>query len=399
MKEPLQRISGARVRLLAHLPFFGHLALMLRPRISTPDDCVATAAVAPDGTLVVNEAFLAELSDAEVAGLLAHEVMHPALDHFRRQGARVTERWNAATDYSVNLLVQEVVAQVGARRFKLPNGALVDRAYTGMAAEQVYELLLPAIRSAARDRLGGDLRPDLAATGDGRALARGDEAAGRRVADTWAVSLVAAAQAQEQARGQGSLPGAVRRIVEGLTGPPRLDWRTALERYLSDALGPRVRRSWTRPSRRSESAGELLASHQPQGAKVAVMLDTSGSISARRLARALVEIQGIAEGLGTGVRALVVDSDLHADLDQVVDVEEILRELVGNGGSDLRPGFERLAAESWGGVVIAFTDGAIVVPPDRPEELRGVVWAVAPGDRVPTTAYGERVEIPREESQ
>ena len=63
----LDRISKSRTKLVARLPFFGHLALKLRPRICTILDGVPTAAVASDGTLVVNAEFADKLNDPQAA--------------------------------------------------------------------------------------------------------------------------------------------------------------------------------------------------------------------------------------------------------------------------------------------------------------------------------------------
>ena len=87
-KALFRRISAARTRLMALVPFFGHLALNLKLRVAKPGENVPTAAVSPDGTLTLNYTFCAKLSDAELAGLICHEVLHPALHCWLRQGSR-----------------------------------------------------------------------------------------------------------------------------------------------------------------------------------------------------------------------------------------------------------------------------------------------------------------------
>lgn len=70
------QISYARTVLMDRWPFIGYLTLNLRPRLSNR---VPTAGVTIDGTLYVNPTFWGELSPQEQVGLLAHEVLHPAL--------------------------------------------------------------------------------------------------------------------------------------------------------------------------------------------------------------------------------------------------------------------------------------------------------------------------------
>ncbi len=130
-------------------------------------------------------------------------------------------------------------------------------------------------------------------------------------------------------------------------------------------------------------------------ADVTVMVDTSGSIGDRMLKEGLAEIQGVCEDLGISVRAMIIDAALHDDC-EVEDAYELAEKLSGGGGSDFRPAFEKLHEEGYEGVVIAFTDGDIAVPYDKPECIKGVLWCIYEGCRTPTNVYGQVVEIPRE---
>ena len=104
--DQLDRIKDARVWLSARVPFLGYLSLRLRPRLANPQDGVPTAGVAPDGTLVANEDFVAGLTDAQVRGLLAHEILHPALEFWLRKGNRDQLGFNIAHDYAINLIIK-----------------------------------------------------------------------------------------------------------------------------------------------------------------------------------------------------------------------------------------------------------------------------------------------------
>lgn len=385
----MQRISRARTRLLMLTPFFGHLALKLRPRAAEAGDGVDTAAVAVDGTLVVSEPWAKTLTDAHLAGLLAHEVLHVALGHFER-GKELGELiWGRATDYSINLLIEELVADLQEGPLQLPPDALLDWGYAGLTSEEIADRLL----DAPHEHFDRDMRVDLAESDDGLAAARGEVAAAERLRAEWRVALVAAARAHEAAR--GDLPESIRRLVGDVVGPAKLDWRTQLSVWIGEH-GRRTDWTYMRPSRRSESAGVLLPSlRRPTAPEVAVLVDTSGSMSAERLREALSEIGGICGDLGIGVRVLVVDAELHDDL-QVDDAIELVDRLVGGGGSDLRPAFARLRDDGFTGVVVAITDGATSVPAVMPENLRAVLWVVREGDPVPTTAYGSVLRLPTE---
>jgi predicted metal-dependent peptidase len=456
----LERVSKQRTKLVARLPFFGRLALKLRPRVARPGDGVPTAAVAMDGTLVVNEDFVAKLSDPELAFVVCHEVMHPAMLYFDRMQGRIPKLWNMAHDYAINLIIKNMADA----NIKLIPDCLCDDKYRDWSAEEIYDdLLKDAVlvniaqgcptcgntgqpqqgqgqgqpqqgqggqqgqpqqggqggqqgqggcptcggqhgsgsgqgakgQNPLNDPLYGDGRPDLGDSEDGKKAAKGDKGAKNRLDTDWKISIVAAAQAHERQKGRGSLPGALQRLVDELTDP-KVDWREELSRWVGEN-GRRQDYTYSRPSRRSESVGQYLPSLKKYGvADVTVMVDTSGSIGDRMLKEGLAEIQGVCEDLGIGVRAMIIDAALHEDV-EVEDAYELSEHLAGGGGSDFRPAFDKLEEEGYEGVVIAFTDGDIAVPSDKPTALKGVLWCIYEGCHSPTDRYGETIEIPREE--
>lgn len=418
----LDRVSKQRTKLVARLPFFGHLALKLRPRVANPGDGVDTAAVAGDGTLVINESFAEKLSDQELAFVLAHEVMHPAMLYFDRMQGRIPRLWNMAHDHAINLIIKHMADA----NIKLLPNILCDDKYKDWSAEEIYDDLLkdavlvqiaqggegdeqkdgngkskgkgsPNGQDPRNDPLFGDGRPDLADSPDGKKAAEGDKGAQNRLNTDWKISVVSAAQRHEKKNGRGSLPGGLQRLVDEFTDP-KVDWREKLSRWVGEN-GRRQDYTFGRPSRRSESVGQYLPSLKKYGVSdVTVMVDTSGSIGDRQLKEGLAEIQGVCDDLGIGIRAMVIDAALHDDV-KVEDAYELAEKLSGGGGSDFRPGFDKLQEEGYEGVVIAFTDGDIAVPHDKPESIRGVLWCIYEGCHAPTTVYGEVVEIPKNDER
>jgi predicted metal-dependent peptidase len=81
-QDILERVSAARTYLTAKVPFLGFLTLRMKPRITNEYDECKTAGVGPDGTPVLHPEFIAKQSDPELRGLLAHEVLHPALEFY-----------------------------------------------------------------------------------------------------------------------------------------------------------------------------------------------------------------------------------------------------------------------------------------------------------------------------
>lgn len=127
---PAVRIQKARTTLLLDHPFFGSLLFRLGGR---PTDSIQT--MATDGvSLFYNPAFVETLNAAELAGVLAHEVMHPALQHHMRRGDRDRLRWNVACDYAINPLLLDA-------GLTLPKDVLIEQRFRGMSAERIYNLI------------------------------------------------------------------------------------------------------------------------------------------------------------------------------------------------------------------------------------------------------------------
>lgn len=424
----LDRIGKARTKLMARLPFFGHLSLKLRPRLAKPEDPnIQTAAVGPDGTLVFNEAFCEKLTDPELCFVLAHEVMHPALLYFDRMQGRMPDLWNIAHDYAINLIIKAMVDP----SLKLLDNIRLDDKYKDWSAEEIYDDLLkdtvlvnivqkakedgsgdggqqqqrqkgkgggqPGDRySIFNDPLFGDARDDLNDTEEGKRAARGDKGAQSSIHNDWKISIVAAAQKHEADKGRGSMPLGLVRMIDELVNP-KINWLEKLSRWVGEH-GKRIDYTYQRPSRRSESVGQYLPSMKKYGfADVTILMDTSGSISMDMLKQGVSEVQGVCEDLGIGVRCMVCDAAVHNDV-RVEDAFELMANLSGGGGSDFRPAFDALIEEGYEGVVLAFTDGDIAVPADKPEQLKAVMWCIYEGTRVPAP-WGEVVEIPKEESK
>src|SRR5215472_16777491 len=123
------KLLRARVQLLFKQPFFATLCLRLK---LIP---ASVPTMATNGKVIYyNPAFVESITQEELEGVLAHEVLHCALAHHCRRGQREPELWNEAADYAVNpiLLANGVV---------LPAGVLVDAAFADLSAEEIYERL------------------------------------------------------------------------------------------------------------------------------------------------------------------------------------------------------------------------------------------------------------------
>jgi predicted metal-dependent peptidase len=401
--ETRERVSLVRARLLEWTPFFGHLCLKMRVVISK---IVPTAAVTPDAKMIINPRFAKDLTNAELAGLICHEVMHPAFQVFERRQDRDMKLWNVAHDYAINWIIQEMTNKSGKSGdnaiVKLPEGGLLSDKYaekddhghiTGyMSAEEIYNQLLeegPGGEGEGEDEgqggIGQDCRPDLADDPNPSDIER------KRREDFWKVAVVEAAQVNEQSRNRGNLPSNLLKLIKDIV-EPRVDWPMALARWVGEN-GKRSDYTYRRPSRRSEAAGAILPSLKKHGvADVIVLWDTSGSMNGRE-EEILGEVIGICRDLDMTLRVVCCDMGICSDTPGVEEYDDIKDEIKGGGGSDFRPAFDLFREEGWDGVIVAFTDGMIGVPAEMPECLRGTLWVLNEGEEPPTNAWGDVIKI------
>ncbi|NBO54577.1 MAG: hypothetical protein EBU84_08280, partial [Actinobacteria bacterium] len=279
------RVSRLRTVMTVWVPFFGHLLLKLDPRIAGPDSPIKTAGVTRDRKLFLNLDFCEKLSDQELAGVLIHEVMHPAFLCWERQGSRhavaqtaAGDRisvWNVAHDFAINGIIDQMIENIP--DIKLPEGACLDRAkYGDWSAEEIYDDLLTqmsknpkggspgnipknpwGVDDIMEDGEGGGDEGDEPNGGEGGTNSR-TEAQNRELDNYWKVSVLEAAQVHERAKNRGSLPGALQKLIDAIVDP-KINWVDALSRWVGEN-GRRADFSYRRPARRSEAVGEILAS-------------------------------------------------------------------------------------------------------------------------------------------
>jgi predicted metal-dependent peptidase len=367
----MERFADARVWLNTRVPFLGYMTLKLKPRVANPQDGVPTAGVAPDGTLVLNEEFVASLSDPEFRFLICHEVLHPAMGFWARKKSRDQMGFNVAHDYAINLII-DAFSQNFPTQLKMPKVGLLDHKYDNMSAEEIYDVL-PRQKQPGGG-MGGDCRGDLSESGAGQDAGRGDQAAQTNLDRDWKIHTEAARQVHETALGKGSLPASVQKILDELLDP-KIHWSSVLSAWLGENAG-KADFTYQRPARRSESVGEILPGIlRTDLPDVTILWDTSGSMTGQETA-ILSEVADIVDEMGLTIRLIVCDCSIHADVDRIDNVEALIPHVKGGGGSSFTPAFDRLAEENNTSVVVAFTDGYIEVPQLQPDSLKGVLWVI-----------------------
>lgn len=331
----------ARVQLILSHPFYATLLLSRLPLKEDPTCQTAWT----DGTCIAyNPAFIETLTTEEIKTLLAHEVMHVALLHTTRKGGRGAKKWNMATDFTINGLLKD-------EGFIMPDGALTNRAYAGMMAEKVYELIPDPPEKAEGEGSDGEVGN----SGDpgGMGEVRTPEGTPQEVKQIEEETKAAVHQAVSAARMQGKLPAGLDRVIQD-TLAPKVNWRDALQQFVADIA--RDDYTWRRPNPRFQHLGVVLPSlFSEKLAPITVAIDTSGSISQRDLEQFAGEIQSIMDTWNVDIHVIYCDSKVAGE-DRFYGGDNVKLRMKGGGGTDFAPVMDRVRSGEETTCLIYFTD-------------------------------------------
>lgn len=406
------KLAAARTRLILDKPFLGSLVMHLSLKAANARWCATMATDARN--FYYNPDYIARLTLDQTQFVLAHEAMHCALSHFNRRNHRQKHRWDVACDYAVNMILDD-------ERMAGPDNALMNATYRGLTAEEIYPVLHEDPPEATMDQhlfddtgsgQGGegeaeenDSDPGAGAEGEPSEVgsrseptesdpAERSESGGQdappppmdpdQLDEQWQGRLAAAAQAARQA---GKLSASMLRLVDRLLAP-KLPWRALLARYMMNVA--RDDYSFQRTSRREGEA--MMPRLYSQGVRVAVALDTSGSVTDDEMREFISEV----DALKAQVRAEVT---LHACDNKLAEggpwrfamwqPVELPDSISGGGGTDFRPVFDWLeAGQTSPDLLLYFTDAEGRFPELEPAFT--VVWLVKGKAPVP---FGVRIQL------
>lgn len=338
-----------------------------------------------------------EIRDTSVDALgtmLVHHVAHLLRDHGGRAstaevGESDSRRWIAAADAEINDDLVDAGLHLDRRevtpaRLGLPDGRLAEEYYRDMGTPP-----------AGPDHgSGADGRPRAWETG-------GEAGDGVSPAEADALRHRAAAEIMEVARAAGDVSGGWQRWAREMVGPT-VDWRRVLGAEIRHGVASAaglVDYTYRRPSRRAGvSEGVILPALERPVPHVAIVCDTSASVTEDELGMALAEVDGIIGRLG--VRDPVVLSVDAAVQRLGRGRRGAMGAMLGGGGTDMAVGIEAAAAmRPRPDVIVVLTDGHTRWP-ERPRGITVVVGLLSSAAGLaaaggPPPGWARVVEIPR----
>lgn len=368
-----QLITEITSRLINKQPFFASY-LLTHMKIVEFDRGIA----ATDGaTIWINPEEFRKLLLSQQMFILCHEVLHGIYGHMSRGKAYAKlgtinglpydhSLMNDAEDYVINDALLEVDG------LERPPMGLFNYHYKcDMSAEEVYAKLYqyqPPQGGSGGEGEGSDEDGDEPSPGSGQPSGSTGSGFDEHVVPADAVPAPSEQEVKQRmvqsmnaARAMGNLPGVIERIITGLV-EPKVDWKEQLRATVSASLG-KDNLTWARPNRRKLAFPDFPIMPGRQGSRVgklAVIVDTSGSISQEELQAFLGEIGGmIDETHPEDCRVFWTDSKV-AGVDIVETADELLSLTPkGGGGTNLESAFPVIEEEMGTADVTAvmLTDG------------------------------------------
>jgi len=444
MEGLMEAIREERLVLSSRFNYLNHLLYAARPEV---EEGLGTLA-AVDRTLRVRFSPKAQaLPREELQGLLLHELWHPftgmvpgeerweamlkVASAHGLKGEAAHRVVNAASDLAINSALRRLGLALpkGAlfpERFGLPEGLTGEEYLLELlkVAERVMEEVSGGGRGeegtgrGARNKAspheeggrGREKAPSERGESPGRGeggrspledLVRGilageaggtDEAVaapeGEKGPLLEAIRREVAGRILEAAKTRGDVPGDLVRLAEGIL-TPKVPWETLLRALVSQALAPvrgPVHRTYAVLHRRTPFLGAILPGGRDGLPRIALVVDTSGSMSDRELGQALAEVRRILALVGT-LTVYSVDAAVQA-AQTVRDARQV--RLKGGGGTDMRVGLEE-ALKGRPDLIVVYTDGHTPWPEKAPPVP--VVVVCTTDERTPPWAKRVRVEV------
>jgi len=293
--------------------------------------------------------FIEELDDKELAFVVLHENLHKAFRHlfiWRKLWEENPKLANAACDYVINLMIVESDPNESVVAVPRKDGkvyGLLDPRFAKMNAKQVFDILKKEQQQGGGG--GGDGQGEGQGGADGgfdehdwegaQGLSDEDKQALEKEVDQ---ALRQGQIAHQKIHGKGA--GGMGRELGDLL-EPQVDWREVMREFVKSICNAKDASSWRRVNRRFLSGDVYMPTLIGERVgRIAVGIDTSGSIGGQELNRFLSEVKSIAEDVHPEFIDLVYwDSSVaaHEEYDEL-SVPNIVSSTkpAGGGGTDPR---------------------------------------------------------------
>ncbi len=378
-------VENAVVRLLKQKPFYGHLLLGFRRRLTPGQQPIGVTVVNGTPTLNVNPLLFAGYSAKEQQALLEHVIKHLLHLHPVRGRGQHPLTWDIASDLAINPSIEHMPVEA-----PTPEQYQLE---AGLAAEEYARLLKREfdIGTLTGEGLGGIDQGQDGQAGSGTGENRAETARAQTVDDhkIWSEADSTPECLAEQAvrdmvrdahrKANGDLPEDVTELVEGWLAPPAIPWQQVLRQFIGTAGRIGRRSTWQRQHRRFQH--DTPGTRKRRQLNLLIAVDVSESTDEAPLRESFArEILQIARGRDSRITVLYANSRIRR-IDQFRSSQVVAEVVHGGGFTDLRPVFDYARQmHPLPAAIIYLTDGY----GPAPEEMEfPTLWVLTPDGKKP----------------
>lgn len=410
-------VSRCVVELARSEPFYGHVLGGLQRHFTDRIETLAVGLRGDSVQLLVNPKFFLKglKKPQHRTAVLKHEVLHIVFKHIFRSPSLKHDPflWNIAADLVVNQYVSP---------YRLPDGAILLSTFPDLnlahddTADSYYSALLrlkddlskkrksskypksadslieifkqnpPSDHTCWADAVG----PDIDGERTGSSISPVVREALRQISEE---QILKAHERAKASRVPGAMPSWLDRYIQDLldSKQPQINWRQAIRMFSSSTRRSKMIATLQRESRRFEvpngfphNPGMKLRRFQ----KMAVAIDTSGSIDDNTLTTFFSEVHGIYKQ-GAAITIIECDADIRRTYQYTGKVPEYVK---GGGGTSFEPVMRWLINTTmrFDGCVY-LTDGFGDAPESKPPCK--LLWVVSGGEGGDHLRFGKHVVL------
>jgi predicted metal-dependent peptidase len=409
------RVMAARIVAQSRWPYLSTLLFNLKIVESHE---LPTLAVDEGWRMYYSPEFVMDQTPEALATMVLHEALHCVNQHGPRFRAltQPSERhvaWNSAGDVGINHVLDEAHMPWGDfEPLRFSHLSKFD-VKPEMATEKIYFTIVDYInehpdefqsQSDCGSVVGGKARDyEIARSDSGNPAIKSDQQ--DVIRDQVAQEILNYARI----KGIGSLPGFLLRWAEDLL-EPKIDWRKAFAGAFRSSLATVLGRRdyvYTRPSRRQSAmrtgSHEIIlpSMRKPAPPAIAIVVDTSGSVSIDEIKMFLTEVDGIvkANGISSGVTVIPCDMEV-GEIQKLRSRGAITTlRLHGGGGTDMGVGIAAAGLlRPTPKIIVVFTDGYTGWPDALPKGVETMIVCLTAIECLETTpSWAKKIFIERDE--
>jgi len=359
----LDPVEVAAVELGKESPFYTYVFMYLE-RVATDRVRTFKLRVSEQGRfqLLYNPRLLEGKPLELVKALLLHELLHIVNGHvlIKPENRRDRVIWDLAMDAAINqyipwlyafsvpldVLIAEGCGTDNERLFVAPPDFMPNR-----TAEEYHRWILEEFEKSKK--LDLEIVEEMRENVDSH-----DDFGAFPISQEMVEDLLKQVVSEAVSRSRDRTPPAIREVVDAVISRPKVHWKTAIRRFVGSAILGERYRTPMKPNRRYEDQPGWRREYL---ARIAIILDTSGSIIEEEINAFLSEIDGLTRFLDTQLWLIQVDEAVRS-VTKYVKGQWKDFQILGRGGTNLQPAVDYAQKGLKVEGLIVFTDGYVDLP-------------------------------------